>query len=887
MMLRQHYYNSIKRTLMCGASLCCSSRCLGLSIQTCQRRNASETMSSSSMPLPTVTAEASSLATSVNKVVAPVAVGLDNVAHPFITSNVAPVNLRAQQDAVLPPTTTTAGAMELQSRQRHAAWRRRSLLASKQRFLQHIALHSRVVFSVPSIMDAESFVKFVRHSTQHRLLPLLLKRAASRASTPSSLMSSTSSEDVAALMSITERDVEDVVWRGKESLKSDRSITCMVPYRLAVNMILKRLPPALRAEAIEQLKAAESAKLDEKRQRNAGDLDDEKNILIQWVEADVYGDRDAMRVGSPRTPVYQLLGHTGSGKTTLLRAISSMWEDGDGRGRMMIGSTPVLPTEHLNGVTIARRGGIELASAPELLLSSPLSLSSTLQGGGTARKETPLSSPRMVLAPPPVSPQPPTSTTAYPSAVTLIDTPGHRLFAELRLHTLVAVDAVILVINLAAEGGAVQPQTREAIILALNVDRPIVVAFNKLDMFSDEGTGGRALQAAMKQLKDIGLDVSLVSSVQQLRDILDIDDDMMHQQSSEGQTIRSSSSSSSKWREFVCRQGEIDVNFKGSIRDPSMNLRRRALGVCVSASRGWNVDLFANVLVTTAQLNPPRAIFSDAKAAVSRPCGVQAVCLATFLVTTAQLNPPRAIFSDAKAAVSRPCGVQAVVLDATKQAYQTDDDAAPPPAAADGSGQHHYSRRDGYEASISIRKEKSKEKLNRRRGTTSAKTRIMQEQQYYTYGRGGQSGAQMNPYLFITVVIKSGVLVPGTPFVADQSVGVVEEMLDSYGRVVREAHPGMVVTVVDKHSHCGTPGGGVHLFSLPTSDHAYRVFEHRLLLHRFVSLFPDKTHLLRPRGMDVKHRHLGIYYVPSSSSSSSSAPNVDKNEIAGEAEAVT
>ncbi|CUG83431.1 translation initiation factor IF-2, putative, partial [Bodo saltans] len=441
---------------MCGASsLCCSSRCLGLSTfiatQTCQRRNASETMSTSPKPLPTVVAEASSLATSVNKVVAPVAVGLDNVAHPFITSNVAPVNLQAQQDAVLPPT-TTAGAMELQSRQRHAAWRRRRLLASKQRFLQHMTLHSRVVFSVPSIMDAESFVKFVRHSTQHRLLPLLLKRAASRASTPSSLMSSTSSEDVAALMSITERDVEDVVWRGKESLKSDRSITCMVPYRLAVNMILKRLPPALRADAIEQLKAAESAKLDEKHQRNAvtEGLDDKEDIVIQWVEADVYGDRDAMRVGSPRTPVYQLLGHTGSGKTTLLRAISSLWEDRDGRGAMIGNNNtpPVLPTEHLNGVTIARRSGIELLpSAPiELLLSSPLSSSSTLQRVERAvRNETPLSSPRIVLAPPPPVSALPTSTTTYPSAVTLIDTPGHRLFAELRLHTLVAVDAVILV----------------------------------------------------------------------------------------------------------------------------------------------------------------------------------------------------------------------------------------------------------------------------------------------------------------------------------------------------------------------------------------------------------------------------------------------------------
>ena len=62
--------------------------------------------------------------------------------------------------------------------------------------------------------------------------------------------------------------------------------------------------------------------------------------------------------------------------------------------------------------------------------------------------------------------------------ITIIDTPGHEIFTEMRNRGVMATDMIILVVS-AAEG--VQRQTKEVIRLAKNTNVPMIVAVSKMD----------------------------------------------------------------------------------------------------------------------------------------------------------------------------------------------------------------------------------------------------------------------------------------------------------------------------------------------------------------------------------------------------------------------
>ena len=62
--------------------------------------------------------------------------------------------------------------------------------------------------------------------------------------------------------------------------------------------------------------------------------------------------------------------------------------------------------------------------------------------------------------------------------INLLDTPGHKDFAEDTYRTLSAVDSVILVID-AANG--VEPQTERLMEVCRMRDTPVIVFINKLD----------------------------------------------------------------------------------------------------------------------------------------------------------------------------------------------------------------------------------------------------------------------------------------------------------------------------------------------------------------------------------------------------------------------
>lgn len=118
--------------------------------------------------------------------------------------------------------------------------------------------------------------------------------------------------------------------------------------------------------------------------------------------------------------------------------------------------------------------------------------------------------------------------------ITVLDTPGHAAFSEMRTRGAEAVDIVILVV--AADDG-IMPQTIESIKYARAADTPIIVAINKMDAYEanpqkvetdllqheviTESMSGETQAIQVSALKKTGLD-DLVEAISNQAELMDL-----------------------------------------------------------------------------------------------------------------------------------------------------------------------------------------------------------------------------------------------------------------------------------------------------------------------------------------------------------------------------
>jgi small GTP-binding protein len=282
-----------------------------------------------------------------------------------------------------------------------------------------------------------------------------------------------------SLFSISVREVEAAVWGpeggGGWGLKNEMLTTCLVPYAVATKIITDRMPHTYKDVALRELEHEEAIRgqrMASKKSTTSPTTSPPpplpKNTLIQWKDIDVYRKKPPMVSGPfQRPPVVSIMGHIDHGKTTLLDTLMKSNLCSREAGRI---------TQSVRAFTI------NLATC-----LSTLQDGSNTKGGGDGGKLVP--------------------TTPYPSELTIIDTPGHKAFSEMRLHSQLLSDYVLLLVAL-DEG--IQGQTVEIVHVALNADRPIVVVFNKADKFSDMKMLAMRLATVIEELKREGLHVRIV-----------------------------------------------------------------------------------------------------------------------------------------------------------------------------------------------------------------------------------------------------------------------------------------------------------------------------------------------------------------------------------------
>eukprot|EP00759_Apiculatamorpha_spiralis_P050049 PhF_6_TR4480/c0_g2_i5/m.6158/K02519/infB, MTIF2; translation initiation factor IF-2 len=173
-------------------------------------------------------------------------------------------------------------------------------------------------------------------------------------------------------------------------------------------------------------------------------------VRVEYEEADRYLRVPLLFEGPLRPPVVVIVGHIAHGKTTLLDTFQTSALAKGEAGRI---------TQSIQAFHVPRIG-----VSPEQLQSIP----------------------------------------PHRRGFTVIDTPGHQVFTEMRLHGQQMADVILILIAL-DEG--LQSQTMEVVYAACDLKKPIVFAFNKVDLYSDPTSLGTQLSKVMKDLEDMKIQI--------------------------------------------------------------------------------------------------------------------------------------------------------------------------------------------------------------------------------------------------------------------------------------------------------------------------------------------------------------------------------------------
>ncbi|EPY20494.1 translation initiation factor IF-2 [Strigomonas culicis] len=256
---------------------------------------------------------------------------------------------------------------------------------------------------------------------------------------------------------------------------------------------------------------------------------------------------------------------------------------------------------------------------------------------------------------------------------------------------------------------------------------------------------------------------------------------------------------------FFARAKTLDPTYRGSRSAPVLNLRRKCVGVCISATKRINIAFLWEVLQTCRRTCPPMR------------------------------------YNNTIGPKAHNCVVQAVVVESSKHLF-------------DEEGFRQNTSRQRIQKKVDHMQQKKKDRFEKK----SVRSRI--HASLYSVQRAARAHNRTSTTcLVLTAIVREGVIRRGMHFVADQSEGQVDYLMDYWGNVLDYATPGMAVTLIDARSTSGCPGVGTHVLSMVSESERMRVYNYRRMLQWYLECFPKRLELLRPRGMDVTFAHLGDY----------------------------
>lgn len=537
------------------------------------------------------------------------------------------------------------------------------------------------------------------------------------------------------LTALRYEDVEEII-REQYNLKDERLMTCIVPYQSAVSIIFSRLPVELKQDYMKEVKRIECSQNDCSSYHSYFSKNNsfDKNKWVMWRDEDVY---------------------VSTGKKYLSRV----------KGKEPSASRiPVFAalghTQHGKTVLLDLLLGTSIASIEPHKITQ------------TCRSITLHSLEKKKM-------------------LTFIDTPGDKMFVEARYFCHLICDCILLIISL-SEG--LESQSYEAIKVALNVDRPIIVVFTKVDLISDEFSLKKKMKVLLAKLLAEGLEVTMLplKACQKKRkeDAFEASIRVLEEKNVLNQCF------------FPMRN--LDSSYRGSIYHPVLNLQRKCFGIAVSAKERVGTDELLKLLYLFRDTNPSYCFHEN-------------------------------IHFSAHNAV-----VQAVVVDSSKHLFNEEEFRV-------------NTKRQKMQRFLDKRIEKSKQVNG---SIVSNMYRMLSAAKQKATSRSNRTSTSS---LVVNVIIREGTVTPGMHFVADQSEGCVDGIFTYSGEVLKEATPGMAVTLVDLRSRSGCPGSGSHILSVRDEATRYRIHRYRQMLQWYIEAFPTKLQLLRPEGMDTKFSHVGNF----------------------------